>query len=125
MNQPSPRPQDADLARLLGQLSHELDEARQPLMRMDVARVEALALRHQTLLRDIEERIAARGGVPDPETLRDVRHKLIRNRVLAAHVLQLTGQLQAQLAPGDAEGYGADGAARSGSGAGRLVRTSV
>lgn len=121
---PDPRATEGVLRRL----SSLLDEARGPLQRLDLPRVAELTRHQQDLLDELG------GALPEPgETgdgldgslVNEVRRKLLRNRVVAAHVLDFASRLQARLGRDEADGYAHDGRATADGAVGRLIRTSV
>lgn len=121
---PDPRAAEGALRRL----SSLLDDARGPLQRLDLPRVAELTRHQQELLDELG------GSLPEPGEVRDgldgalvdeVRGKLLRNRVVAAHVLDFASRLQARLGQEEADGYAQDGRATADGAVGRLIRTSV
>jgi len=110
----------------LRRLAALLDEAQEPISKLDLPRVETLTRQQQGLI----ERLGTvlDGEVPpdvDPDLVADVRQRLLRNRVLITHVLDFAARIGVHLSEADDEGYGADGQARVGDVPGRLLRTSV
>jgi len=111
---------------VLRRLSSLLDEAHGPLQRLDLPRVAELTRQQQELLDELG------GSLPEPGSdgmdgslVGDVRRKLLRNRVVAAHVLDFASQLQQRLGHKEADGYAPDGRATADGSVGRLIRTSV
>jgi len=94
-------------------------------MQMDVARVQQLAEQQRVLMLELEHSLGGDPGPLDEGRLRRMREKLIRNRVLANHVLELIARLQERLVQPTDDEYGADGTASGVDAAGRLLRTSV
>ncbi len=124
----TPHPDRRAAEDLLRRLSSLLDEARGPLQQLDLPRVADLTLRQQALLDKLGGALPEAGGgpdAPDASLVDDVRRKLLRNRVVAAHVLDFAAQLQGRLGREDADGYAADGQATGVGATGQLIRTSV
>ena len=123
-----PHPDPRATEDLLRRLSGLLDEARGPLQQLALPRVPDFPRRQQALLDKLGGRLPEPGGgqgTPDGILVDEVRRKLLRNRVVAAHVLDFAAQLQGRLGREDADGYAADGQATDVGATGQLIRTSV
>ena len=111
----------------LRELSSLLDAALEPVKLLDVRRVEENTRQQQELIEQLgpilDEEIDRRDV--DGGLVAEVRHKLLRNRVLVTHVLDFAARLQARMSGPKEEGYSSDGQALAADAAGRLLRTSV
>ena len=122
------QPDGGGAGTILRRLSALLDEATGPLQRLDLPRVAELTRKQQALLDKLGGALPGPGEESpslEPALVEDVRRKLLRNRVITAHVLDFAGKVQGRLGRGDAEGYGADGHAVDGGAEGQWIRTSV
>ena len=121
-----PPTRDAGAAEeLLVQLSSLLDDAQEPMKRFDLPQVEACTRTQQRLLERLAPHLEGERRDVSTELLTAVRRKLLRNQVMAGHVLDFTTRLQAHISRSDDEGYDAEGQSRQGAAAGRMLRTSV
>ena len=104
---------------LLRDLSELLDAADEPMQRLDLAQVEEQTREQERLMGRLQSIVSSTGGEPgtaggiDRELVAEVRQKLLRNRVIAVHVLDFSAQLAARITEQDVEGYAPDGQARN------------
>ena len=123
---PHPAPRDSGAAEeLLRQLSSLLDAAQEPMKRLDLPQVEAHTRKQQRLLKRLGPFLDDERPEVPADLVVAVRHKLLRNQVMAAHVLDFTNRMHAHISRPDEDGYDAEGHARQGESAGRMLRTSV
>ncbi len=117
---------DARLEAMLREFSDVLDEAIAPMQAMDLARMDRLTARQDDLRREMASAgLGAGPGAADPRLVAEVRRKLLRNRMMVAHILDFSARLQEHLASRSAGGYDADGRQTVDGEPGSLIDSSV
>ena len=123
------------VAELLHTLASLLDDAQEPMKRLELSRIEELTQKQHELIRQFgpvlsnesSDGFTGKTSVKriEPHLIAEVRRKLLRNRAVATHMVDFSARFLARISPSEEGEYGSDGQVRQGRAAGTMLRTSM